>query len=420
MHHWFTRGRKCKGDLVKQKNVLLAANTFAFFICFSAWVHSGILLTALVRHHLFNWDSVQMGWLLAVPVLTGSLLRLPFGFWAVRYGGNLVFTILMMISSMALFLVSLANNFTDFLLTGFLLGTAGASFAVGVVNIAPLFDKKNQGTALGIFGAGNLGATLTALGAPLLLNYLLQIDSSLSNWRWIPRIYALLLLLTALSFYLFTRQISTRRESPPSFKKMGQVLSNLRVWRFGFYYFALFGGFIAFCQWLPAYVVNSYNVSLQNGGAIAGLFSLAGGLIRPFGGFLSDRLGARSVLYGVFTIVLGLSLFLSFPFIPLPFFAFLLLITGFFLGIGMAAVFKHIPVYFPDDVGIVGGLVGVIGGLGGFFLPILFGWILKISGSWTTCWMIFGGLILVNFIWMHRVVLDLRQNKKEALASWSQ
>lgn len=388
----------------KNPIVVLVINTLAFFVCFACWVLYSVLVTFLVKNDLFNWDQSRIGWLIGVPILTGSIARLPVGALTDRFGGRIIFTLLMLISAAAMVSVSWVESDVGFILGGFGIGLAGASFAVGVANTSAWFRKEKQGTALGIFGAGNLGAALTTLSAPSLLMFFTDHGNDLEAWRRLPQIYAGALVITAILFFVLMKDRVASSTTPRAWLSS---LKNPRVWRFGLYYFCLFGGFVALSQWLVPYFVNAYGLSLRTAGVLAASFSLPCAGIRAFGGWISDRWGARNTLYIVFAGSLLCSLFLIIPRLDLPVLIPLVFLQGLLMGIGMGAVYKHIPSYFPGEVGLVGGLVGVIGGLGGFFLPILFGYLLKITGLWSTCWIFFSVLIAVCLIWMHRVVSQI-------------
>lgn len=470
---------------------VLAASTLGFGVCFAAWMMNGVLVTFLVGSRVFDFDQAQIGWLIGLPVLTGSILRLPAGLLTDRYGGRPVFVAVMLASAAAAWLTSYANGFWAFAAGGLAFGLAGASFAVGIAYVSLFFPKERQGTALGIFGMGTAGAAATSFLAPLLLERLTAEGARLEAWRLLPRYYAALLVLAAVAFWLLT---TNRRPQGGATRSLAERLAPLkveRVWRFGLYYLLVFGGFVALSQWLIPYYVSVYNLSVALAGALAAAFSFPSGIFRALGGWLSDRHGPRQVMYGVLSGCAACTLLLAVPRMdvyspgegvmaadpgtveevgptrvvvsgsaypirargPRPpddgdmliwpkvaswheaavqpgdtvarrqlvargvthvyfqanrtIFTGILLALGVFMGVGMGAVYKYIPSYFPQDVGVVGGIVGVIGGLGGFVLPILFGYLLKTAGLWTTCWLILFALSLVCLGWMLRVVQRL-------------
>ncbi len=482
---------------------VLTMNTLAFTVCFAVWMMNGVLITFLVDNRVYDWDKAEMGWLIGIPVLTGSLIRLPVGILTDKYGGKIVYTAVMLISAVAAYLASYADGFWSFAIAGLGFGMAGTSFAVGIAYSSVWFPKHQQGTALGIFGAGNAGAALTSMGAPWVLGYLTVTDDgvNLDGWRNLPRIYAIALVVMAVIFWLFTYHKVAEHGRGRTLKQRLEPLKHMRVWRFGLYYFLVFGGFVALAQWLIPYYVNVYAVSVTSAGLLAAIFTLPSGVIRALGGWMSDKLGARTVMYWVLGGCAIASLLLIMPrmdiYAPgqgvmaarggtvtsvsadsvvvddevyaltvkpeettfdtgdaliMPtgtfwqepavkagdtvtkrqllargvthvyfqaniwIFTGIVFVIGILMGIGKAAVYKHIPDYFPEDVGVVGGIVGVLGGLGGFFSPILFGTLLESTGIWTTCWMFFFVLSMACLVWMHLVIRRMLKARAPMLA----
>lgn len=473
----------------RRANRILFVNTVAFGVCFAAWMMNGPLSAFLIESGTFAWNRSQIGLLIGVPVLTGAVMRLPVGILCDKYGGRIVYFLLMLVCAIPMLAVSWATRYEHFIIAGLGFGLAGASFAAGVAYTSVWFPRERVGTALGIFGMGNAGAAATSMLAPLLLQRFAELGPE--GWRWLPRMYAALLVVTALLFWLTTHD---RRAAPSELGLRERLapLRRLRVWRFGLYYAFFFGGFVALSQWLIPYYVNVYTLSVVTAGWLAAIFSLPSSVIRAIGGWLSDRYGARRVMYGslgagvLFCVLLfpaamvihtpgegviaaedarvvsvspgeivmssgtryslrsrDANALLDFAVdrhLILPestrwqdpvveegeevrrgdllaqgttriffqanrwvftAFAFLL---GCSMGIGMAAVYTHIPTYFPTEVGVVGGLVGVFGGLGGFVLPIVFGALLEWTGLWTTCWLVLAAMSASLLVWMHLVI----------------
>ncbi len=291
----------------RKARMVLIMNTIAFTVCFAVWMMNGVLVTFLVDNGIFTWNKAQIGWLIGIPVLTGSLTRLPVGVLTDKYGGRIVYTVLMLVAAVATYLLSTANSYEQFLLASLGFGISGASFAVGIAYTSVWFEKKFQGTALGIFGAGNAGAALTALGAPSLLNWLTQNGEQIENWRTMPKLYALVLFVMAIIFYFTTFTKVVQGSKTKTLIQRLEPLKHARVWRLGLYYFLVFGGFVALAQWLIPYYVNVYTMSVAMAGFMTSIFSLPSGVIRAFGGWLSDKLGARPIMY----IVLGACIFSS-------------------------------------------------------------------------------------------------------------
>lgn len=292
---------------------VLTMNTLAFTACFACWMMNGVLITYLSDNGVFHWSQAQIGWLIGTPVLTGSILRLPAGVLTDKYGGRPVFAILMLVSALALFLVSYADSFLGFMLGSLGFGISGASFAVGIAYTSVWFPKNKQGTALGVFGAGNAGSALTSLGAPTLLKYLTDGGIHVEGWRLLPRVYGLGLVVITIVFFLLTFPKKVELGKGQSLAQRLSPLREARVWRFGLYYFYVFGGFVALAQWLIPYYVNVYTMSIASAGLMASIFSLPSGLIRALGGWLSDRFGARRIMYWVFAICLICSALLIVP-----------------------------------------------------------------------------------------------------------
>ncbi|MCC7344065.1 MAG: NarK/NasA family nitrate transporter [Deltaproteobacteria bacterium] len=298
----------------KTKSIsVLTMNTLAFTACFACWMMNGVLVTFLADNGLYAWNQAQIGWLIGTPVLTGSLLRLPVGVLTDKYGGRPVFAVLMLLSAGALYLISFADGFAGFFLGSLGFGTAGASFAVGIAYTSVWFKQENQGTALGVFGAGNAGSALTSLGAPILLKYLTDDGAHLEGWRQLPRLYAVALLAMTVLFWLFTFPKKADSGRGLSLTQRLRPLRELRVWRFGLYYFYVFGGFVALAQWLIPYYVNVYTMSIATAGMMTSIFSLPSGVIRALGGWLSDKFGARRIMYWVFGTCLACSALLIVP-----------------------------------------------------------------------------------------------------------
>ena len=483
---------------------ILSVNTFAFTICFAAWMMYGVLVTFLVNNGVYDWGPSEIGWLIGIPVLTGALFRLPIGIATDKWGGKIVYGLLLLFCAIPLYLTSYCNGYWQFFVAGLGFGLCGSSFAVGIAYTSIWFPKHQQGTALGIFGAGNAGAALTSFGAPTILNWLTDNGANMEGWRTLPKIYAAMLAVTGVIFLLTTRSRIAPGSAGKSLAQRLEPLRHMRVWRFGLYYFFVFGGFVAMAQWLVPYYVNAYSTTVVLAGMLTAAFSLPSGVIRAFGGWASDKWGARTVMYWVLGSSLICCILLIVPQMDirspgsgvmakvsgtvatvsdseiviegasgnqrtyklkqktgelvndeirnsgnliLPrmmawqdpvvepgqkvknkellargvthiffqaniwVFTILCIIIGTLMGIGKAAVYKHIPDYFPDDIGVVGGIVGVLGGLGGFVCPVIFGYLLKSTGLWTSCWMFFVVLIAICLVWMHLVIQKMLKEK---------
>ncbi len=291
----------------------LFLNTFAFTVCFAAWMLNGVLVTFLVSNQVFDWSASQMGWLIGIPVLTGSLARLPLGILTDRFGGRPVYTLLMLAAAVPMFFLGRADTYTEFLLLSLGFGLTGGSFAVGIAFTSVWYDHEHQGTALGVFGAGNAGAALTTMGAPSLLRSLTDGGANIEGWRTLPVYYAVALMIMAILFFLGTKNKIAEGASEKTLWMFLAPLKCIRVWRFGLYYFLVFGGFVALAQWLVPYYVSVYAMSIVTAGLMTSIFSLPSGMIRALGGWFSDVFGPRRVLYWVLGVTGVFCFLLIFP-----------------------------------------------------------------------------------------------------------
>ncbi|MGF9566803.1 nitrate/nitrite transporter [Neorhizobium sp. BT27B] len=395
-------------------------STLAFTICFAVWTIFAIIGIRIKQD--LGLTEAEFGLLVGTPILSGSIIRILLGVWTTRYGGRLVYMLTMLAAAAATFLLSYATTFTQMLLAGLGIGLAGGSFAVGVAYVSPFFPAQKQGTALGIFGAGNVGAAVTKFVAPFVL--------LAWGWQSVAQIWAAALVVMAIAFWFTTTDDPSfrarRRNRAPRRSLMQEFvpLKNTQVWRFSLYYFFAFGGFVALSLWLPRYLVGAYGFDIAHAGMIAAAYSIPGSIFRAFGGVLSDRKGARSVMYWVLGVSALATLVLSLPAsnaigtfgIKPVVFIVVIFVLGFFMSLGKAAVYKHIPVYYPDSVGAVGGIVGMVGGLGGFILPIAFGVLKDLTGMWSSCFLLLFAIVAVSMIWMHLSIRELNRNASSVSA----
>jgi NNP family nitrate/nitrite transporter-like MFS transporter len=406
------------------QNRALGLSTIAFTACFAVWTIFSIIGVAIKGE--LGLNDTQFGLLVATPILTGSLTRIFLGVWTEKYGGRLVFSAQMILAALATWALTFADSYVMYLVAALGVGLAGGSFIIGVAYVSRWYDAGHQGTALGIFGAGNIGAAVTKFVAPFVM--------VAYGWQGVANVWAAALALMGVIFFVFAKDdpalVERRRTGAkaPGFAQQFAPLKNLQVWRFSLYYFFVFGAFVALALWLPHYLIDVYAVDVRTAGMAAASFSLSASLFRAYGGHLSDKFGARSVMYWTFGFSMLFLFMLSYP--PTdyviqgkdgviafstsmglwPFIA-TLFALGFFMSLGKAAVFKHIPVYYPNNVGAVGGLVGMIGGLGGFVLPIAFGALLDLTGIYTSCFALLFVLVAIALGWMH---LSIRAMERAA------
>ncbi len=394
-----------------KKGMVLTSSTIAFTVCFMIWMMFAVL--GIPIKEMLGLNETQFGLLAATPVLTGSLTRLPLGLLGDRFGGRIVLFFLMLSTVIPIYLISYATQYWHFLLLGLFVGVAGGSFSVGIAYVAKWFDKKNQGLAMGIFGAGNAGAALTKFIAPAIIVAL--------GWQMVPQIYALIMLVTAIAFWFFSFENKDHRiDTGVSLKEQLAVLKDPHVWRYCQYYSFVFGGYVALALWMTKYYIGEYGFDIKTAALLAAAFSLPGGVLRALGGWFSDKFGAHSITWWVMWVCWICLFIMSYPqtqftvktvtgpqtfdisLTPIMF-TILLFIMGVAMAFGKASVYKYISDEYPDNIGAVSGIVGLAGGLGGFILPIMFGIALDLTGVRSSAFMLMYGVTCVSLFWMYYV-----------------
>ena len=411
---------------------VVIASTLAFTVCFMIWMMFAVI--GIPIKESLGLNETEFGILVATPVLTGSLIRLPLGMWTDKFGGRLVFFVLMLSTVIPIYMISRCTEFWQFLVTGLFVGIAGGSFTVGIAYCARWFPKNRQGLAMGIFGAGNTGAAVTKLVAPLLV--------VAYGWTMVPQVYAVLMLVTAILFWFFTFSDPAHKVgNAVSMREQLTVLKDPRVWKYSQYYSIVFGGYVALALWMTKYYVSEYGFDLKLAALMAAAFSIPGGVLRAIGGHFSDKYGAHTVTWWVLWVSLLCLFFLSYPQTEIAIttvngiksfhlglsattFTIVMFTMGIAFAIGKASTFKYISDEYPDNIGVISGVVGLASGLGGFLLPIMFGALLDLTGVRTSCFMLMFGVVWVSLIWMYwtevrpvKVGRHLeRQSGKEVLA----
>ena len=388
---------------------VVTMSTASFTVCFAVWMMFAVIGIPIKK--MLGLNETQFGLLAATPVLTGALIRLPLGMWTDRFGGRIVFFVLMLSTVVPIWLIGEASAYWHFLVLGLFVGFAGGSFSVGIAYCARWFDKKHQGFAMGIFGAGNSGAALNKFVAPAILVAF--------GWAMVPRVYAAAMLVTALAFWFLSY-------TDPGHAGGGEVrlreqlkaLKDPNVWKLCQYYSIVFGGYVALSLWMTKYYITEYGFGIEVAALLAACFSLPGGVLRAVGGWMSDRWGAHPVTWWVLLFSWACLFFLSYPQTDLVIrtatgeirfhvglnpwmFTVLMFLMGIAWAFGKASVFKYISDEYTHNIGVVSGIVGLIGALGGFLLPIMFGAMVDLTGVNSSIFMLMWGVTLVSLVWMY-------------------
>jgi NNP family nitrate/nitrite transporter-like MFS transporter len=431
-----------------QQQRVLWFSTVGFTLLFAVWLMLGMLAIP-IKNDLGLTDS-QLYTLTIAAIFAGSALRFHAGVWADRYGGRRVMTAILLFTVIPTLCVSQVENFTQLLICALLYGVAGNAFTVGIAWNAAWFQRNRQGLALGIFGAGNVGASATKLLGPLLIAAIpasgLLGGLVPGGWRFIPVAYAGLLLLMAAAVWFLTPRLDRTPARGRTFSETVAPLEYARAWEYSLQYVIVFGAYVAFSGLLPMYYYKNFGreiatdlgmsseftaafnrlKTLKGAEYDAALAAIPGGkqemarlsgsigllvalcfvfpasLLRPVGGWLSDRFGATPVMLAVLWTMLVSGLLLS---IPMPtgvwVFTAVLLVLACGMGVGKAGTYKLIAEHFPRDVGAVGGLVGMLGAFGGVLIPLAVGPLQAATGEPRVLFGVLLGLTVIVAVWFH-------------------
>jgi NNP family nitrate/nitrite transporter-like MFS transporter len=373
------------------------------------WMMFGVIGIPIRKQ--LDLNATQFGILTATPVLTGSLIRVPLGMWTDKYGGRVVLFLLMLSCVIPIWLISYATAYWQFLVLGLFVGLAGGSFSVGTPYVARWFDRKHQGFAMGVYGAGNSGAAVNKFIAPALLVAF--------GWTIVPQVYAVILLVIALVFWFGSYDDPKHLvDSKITWREQLSALKDPNVWKYCQYYSIVFGGYVALSLWMVQYYVGEYGLDIRVAALLAACFSLPGGVLRAIGGWFSDKYGAHTVTWWVMWVSWIALFILSYPQTEMTItttegpktfhvglnvwvFTSLMAVVGVAWAFGKASVFKYIADEYPHNIGVISGIVGLAGGLGGFLLPIMFGVLQDLTGVRSTAFMLMYGVVWVSLIWMY-------------------
>lgn len=374
----------------------LTLGTGAFALCFAVFGSLSAMMPILSKQ--LHLTPVEKSVAVAIPVLLGSLGRIPLGMLTDRFGGRIIFSVVMFLTILPAVLMGNVHTYSQLISYGFFIGIGLASFSVGVGFVSGWYSAAKQGSALGVYGAGNIGQSLAAFGSPFI--------AAAFGMKWGFWTFGVLLSVWFLIFALFARN-APRKAPPKSFAETMRPLADSQSWILSLYYFLTFGGFVAMAVYLPMFLTETFKLSPQQAGLRTAGFVVLATATRPLGGVLADRMGGRAILKWVFPATAIFSIFLACPMIVT--FTIGALGVAAFIGLGNGAVFKLVPQYFPQSVGSVTGIVGAAGGLGGFFPPLMLGLIKQQTGSFTI------GFILLGVFSLICLAVLLRPTQKTVL-----
>lgn len=388
----------------------LAVATVAFTVCFYGWSLLGPLSPDLQDH--LGLSDFETSAMVAVPVLLGSLMRIPLGWLTDRRGGRRVFTALLAFTPLPLIGLALAHDSLGAILVlGFLLGFAGASFAIGVPFVNSWYPAERQGFALGVYGMGMGGTVLAGLTAPKIAD-----AWGLAAPFWIA---AGVLAVTCVAWVMLARDAPRERPAGPApgmFAALGVFRTSGRAWALTLFYFLAFGGFVAMFLYLPKLLTGVHDLTKADAGARAAGFALLAVIGRPSGGWLSDRIGATRVLLVSFVAVAVLALVLAATYTSMVPLTIACLTMAVALGLGTGAVFKLVPEWFPDRVGSVTGVVGAAGGLGGFFPPLVMGIVKSATGGYALGFVLMALVAVACLVVLSRLTVTTRAARPAPVA----
>lgn len=372
--------------MMARANFQLLLQTLTLVLGFMVWVILSSLISFIQTDIKITPNELAI--ITAVPVILGSILRIPIGYWTNRYGARWIFFFSLVFLLIPVFYISKANSVMDLIIGGLALGVSGATFSIGVTSLPKYYPKERHGFVNGIYGAGNIGTAITAFSAPLLANSI--------GWRNTIQLYLVLLVLFAvLNFVLGDRKEKRVTVSLP--EQIKGVYKNSKLWFLCLFYFITFGSFVAFTVYLPSFLVNHFELTKVDAGFRTAGFIVVATLFRPIGGWLGDKFNAFIILIFVFSGLTFSGFLLSFT-PSLPIYTVGCILIALCAGIGNGTIFKLVPLYFSKQAGIVNGIVAAMGGLGGFFPPLVLTSLVNLTGHYAIGFMALSEFALASLI----------------------
>lgn len=368
------------------QRIQLPLQTFNLVLGFMIWVIISSLLPFIVED--IHIPANKLALVTAVPVILGSILRIPIGYLTNQLGARLIFLISFVLLLPPVFYLSVATTYVDLLISGLFLGIAGAVFSVGVTSLPKYYPKERHGFVNGIYGVGNLGTAISTFGAPILASQI--------GWSKTVQVYLILLgLFILLNAFLGDRQEPRVKTSLK--EQVKSVYKNEKLWLLSLFYFITFGSFVAFTVYLPNFLVDNFDLEKVDAGfRTAGFIVIATG-VRPLGGWLGDKFNSHIILMYVFGGITLSAILLSFA-PSLTWYSVGCLTIALCAGLGNGVIFKLVPSYFQNQAGIVNGIVSAIGGLGGFFPPIILSVLFSMTGHYAIGFMALSQISLASLI----------------------
>jgi MFS transporter, NNP family, nitrate/nitrite transporter len=395
---WFRGGIQ----KMKWQKLQLPLQTSSLIVGFMVWVLISSLMSNIKADIPLTDNQVAI--VTAVPVILGSVLRILLGYWTNRFGARKLFVLSFIILILPVFYISIADSLFDLILGGLVLGLGGAVFSIGVTSLPKYYPKERHGFVNGIYGAGNIGTAITSFAAPALaVNF---------GWENTVRLFLVPVILFALLNIIFGDRNEPKVNRPLG-EQIISVYKNEKLWFLSLFYFVTFGSFVAFTVYLPNFLVSNFGLtSVDAGLRTAGFITLAT-IMRPIGGWLGDKFNPYLILFIVFNGLTFSGVLLSFS-PDITFYTIGCLTVALCAGIGNGTIFKLVPYYFSKQAGIVNGIVSAMGGLGGFFPPIVLSIVFNITGHYAIGFMslamfaLLSSVIVVWMFYLERISLEAK------------
>lgn len=382
------------------KKAQLPLQTANLVVGFMVWVLLSSLLP-FIREDI-SIPPERLAIVTAVPVVLGSILRIPLGYYANIFGARLIFMVSFILLLFPVYFISETSSITGLIIGGTFLGIGGAVFSIGVTSLPKYYPKEKHGLVNGIYGMGNIGTAVSTFAAPVVATQI--------GWSATVKLYLIILLVFAALNFIFGDRQEVKVKTPIVDQIKG-VYKNEKLWFFSLFYFITFGSFVAFTVFLPNFLVTYFELEKVDAGMRTAGFIIVATLLRPVGGWLADKFQPLFLLMGCFAGLTVAAILLAFsPGIALYTVGSMLIAS--MAGIGNGVIFKLVPFYFNKQAGIANGIVSMMGGLGGFFPPLLLATIHSMTGSYSIGFMAFSQVALVSLVlvvwlyYMDRVALS--------------